>query len=458
MLAWWSAISRLQPRDATASIGPGTAKTSRPYSIAAATVSSAPERSGASTTTTARARPGDDPVAPREVRLAVRLSRRQLGDEGSSGGDEASGQVPVTWRVDPVERRRQHRHAAAPGRDRRQVRLSVDPDRQAAHHRDAGTRQLVGDLRRACPTVAGRSPGADDRHARRRHRCRISGQVQQRWPRVGRGEGGRVAIVERGHDAASGHARRLAHACGNGSDALTLQARQRWRRVVRYARQLLEQGDPRGPGRSAAAEPLEEAREPDRPDAGDEREGNPVGLLLRRIEDGEVECRTTRRGQRGPTRAHPASRWGERARAPPPRSVRALPRRSWRDRSAIGHRLVDVLAGDLIGAGQVRHRPRHARRPMEPTRREPEAPAALRQRRPAHRRQSRDRGRGHRPGGRRSPFPAVGADAAMPGRRRAATAALGSLPSCRSPADGSGWAIVTHRSIRSRSGPDRRAR
>ena len=30
IVAWWSAISRLHPRDATASIGPGTANTSRP--------------------------------------------------------------------------------------------------------------------------------------------------------------------------------------------------------------------------------------------------------------------------------------------------------------------------------------------------------------------------------------------------------------------------------------------
>ena len=79
-----SRISRLQPTLAAASMGPGTANTSRPWSRAAWAVISAPERTGASTTSAARLSP-----------LMMRLRTGKCPGRGSVPGGYSDSSTPV---------------------------------------------------------------------------------------------------------------------------------------------------------------------------------------------------------------------------------------------------------------------------------------------------------------------------------------------------------------------------
>ena len=128
------------PRLLRLSTGPGTAKTSRFCSIACRAVESEPLRGVASTTTTPRLRPGDDPVALGEQAGQRDLAHRHLAEQ-SAGLGQGAGQVLVLGRIDLGEPVGQHGDAAAPGLDRPAVGGGVDPPGQARDDRQADARQ-----------------------------------------------------------------------------------------------------------------------------------------------------------------------------------------------------------------------------------------------------------------------------------------------------------------------------
>jgi len=67
--------------------------------------------------------------------------------------------------IDAIDWRRQDRHAATAGIDRGEVRLRVDPEREAADDGYSCASQLLGDLGRRRAAVSAGAARPDDRHA-----------------------------------------------------------------------------------------------------------------------------------------------------------------------------------------------------------------------------------------------------------------------------------------------------
>ena len=147
-----SRSSARQPA-ARGSIGwPGTAITSRPASAARRAVMSEPDRSAASTTTTAPARgPRRCGCGAGKWRACGSRPERMLGDAEAAGRD-LGREARVLLRVDVVHAARHHRHGA--GGERGAVRLGVDA---AGEARDDDEARLAQALRPAPAPCAARA-------------------------------------------------------------------------------------------------------------------------------------------------------------------------------------------------------------------------------------------------------------------------------------------------------------
>ncbi len=194
-------------------------------------------------------------------------------------------------RVDPVQGRRQDRHAAAAGGEGRRVRLAIDAHGQPADHCHAGPGQLVGDLLRGRAAVPGRAPRAHYRHRRRHEACWVAGAVQDRWPRIGNAESRWIVGVER-------RERRLRH---RPSRRPPPGAPRRAHPVAGCARTppahpaAAVAGRPAAPSPAAHAPRAEPNRssmpgEADAADSRNQRDRNPVGTVGLSVDRGHVEC------------------------------------------------------------------------------------------------------------------------------------------------------------------------
>ena len=152
-------IRSLVPLARGSSGEPGTASTSRPCSAARRAVISEPERSSASTTTTASDRPEMIRLRRGKSRACAPGARRALGDHAAAL-DDARVEVGVLGRIDVVDPAAQHRHRA--GGKRALVRRGVDAARQAGDDHIAGLAELAGQAAGE-PLAGGRGdPRADD--------------------------------------------------------------------------------------------------------------------------------------------------------------------------------------------------------------------------------------------------------------------------------------------------------
>jgi hypothetical protein len=218
---------------------------------------SEPEPGAASTTSTPRARPGDQPVASREVALERRRARRELGDERAARRDRVR-EVAVRGRI----------HAVGPGagdRDRRGARVEraavrggVDALRKPRDDREARVGERARERLRVLDALRRALPAADDRERRRveeleaperverrrrigelEQRPRVVGVVPREQPVARLGEPGGRGVVERaiarreprggfapGH-ALDARARRLEHALGRAERAQERDERRR---------------------------------------------------------------------------------------------------------------------------------------------------------------------------------------------------------------------------------------
>ena len=145
-----------------ASIGSGTAYSSRPMAMAAAAVSSAPERSGASTTTTASARPAMMRLRRAKSGRPMDAPDGDLAHQRASRTEQVAGQRPMARRIDAVDRAKaarrcrrllrrptrgvRRRRCRAPARKRRRRRLATAP-RRSRSRPTSRSRKRVGSRR-----------------------------------------------------------------------------------------------------------------------------------------------------------------------------------------------------------------------------------------------------------------------------------------------------------------------
>ena len=154
------------PTESTEKILPGTARTSRPSSIARRAVINAPDRAAASTTTVAR----DSPA-----RMRLRSGKWCFRGGVPGGYSVISAPSTASSAANPACSRRvhgvgtgsPHRPTAAAGVKRAPVGLRIDAARHARDRDHSGARQLLSQEPRDLAPVRGRFSRADDRDCRR---------------------------------------------------------------------------------------------------------------------------------------------------------------------------------------------------------------------------------------------------------------------------------------------------
>ena len=148
------------PRELAESTRPGTAYSSRPIATAADAVRSAPSDR-------LPPRPRRPSARPAMIRLRRAKSGRPRGTPTGTSltrapparrMSRARGAVPR--RVDAIDRRGEDRNAPPARRDGSTVCRPVDSQRRAGDHHDAGSRELLGDLRPHREVRARRSPAS----------------------------------------------------------------------------------------------------------------------------------------------------------------------------------------------------------------------------------------------------------------------------------------------------------
>ena len=163
--------SSFDPAERALVTSPGTANTSRPSSSAKSAVISAPDRSLASTTTTASERPATIRFLAGEPPRRLRAGR-VLGRDQSIAGDALRQLGVGTWvvPVDPAAR-------GPPGRpahvERAAMRLAVDSTREPAHDDEARRGQLAPEPSRDLPSVRAARPCSDNCDGRRAERSTL---------------------------------------------------------------------------------------------------------------------------------------------------------------------------------------------------------------------------------------------------------------------------------------------
>ena len=188
--------SSLHPRADASHGAPGTASTDRPSSSAKSAVISAPERSPASTTTTASARAATIRLRAGKRQGAAGCARPVLGHDEVARVEHArrEGRVPTRRRV--VDPAAEHGDGRSADLQRPLVCGGVDAEGEAAHHDRTAPRERTAE--RACEREGGRTgpPGTDDRDhraaregiehgrdgaAREQHRRRIVEVAETPW-------------------------------------------------------------------------------------------------------------------------------------------------------------------------------------------------------------------------------------------------------------------------------------
>ncbi len=138
-----SRISKLQPCARGSSGEPGTAITSRPYSVAWRAVISEPERGAASITTVPWASPAMIRLRQGKWRARGLGTRRLLGDQEPAFGDRRLPLL-ILGRIDDVDPARDHCDRAA--RQRAVMRGAVDAAGEARDDDIARRAEIVGEL------------------------------------------------------------------------------------------------------------------------------------------------------------------------------------------------------------------------------------------------------------------------------------------------------------------------
>ncbi len=364
-------------------------------------------------------------------------------------------------RVEPGVPAADHRDRGHVRRDRGGVRGTIDPDRQPGHHRGAQRPDRGRDPGRRPPARLGGASGADDRHRARRIAAprsrrgrtgpaaaapraaagRVARIVQRQRLQAGRTRSGRAARAAPRPDLRPGCAesRRQRGRCrcpGHGSRPRALTARRSCERAARTRRGAAERAQ-RAVRTRPARRPVAQARithasrslSPSAVERADRGGAGPATAGLRRPVQAALPDR--RPASAGQPVGEAERRASDTAR--PRRDAPARPSARPRDPRSSGRR-----------AAAARCRARSSRRgPRAPPPAAPppaSRPHAARSARP-------DSWPFDRPGGRAS-------WRARAAAIRAATSALGSGRAAPTIWTGGTRSMVTHRSIRSRMGPE----
>ena len=106
----------------------------------------------------------DDAVSPGKVGRFRPHAQGELADDGAPVGDDEFGQPEVFAGIDRVQAVAQDGDGKPTGVDGRPVRLGIDPQGQAADHRDAVSRQRGAQVGGDAISVIGGAPGSHHRN------------------------------------------------------------------------------------------------------------------------------------------------------------------------------------------------------------------------------------------------------------------------------------------------------